>query len=287
MIAGDDYRFLADLLKRNSGLALGDGKEYLLESRLPSVAARMGFADLPSLVQGLRFRPTPDLIKAVCDAMTTGETFFFRDTVPFVALEQQLIPEMLPGARALGRPLRIWCAASSTGQEPYSIAMIVDRMRPTLAGVPVEIVATDYSSATLARARAGIYNQFEVQRGLPVQLLVKYFQQVPTGFQISAELRRMVEFRELNLLQPLTALGMFDIIFVRNVLIYFDTPTKRDVLERIARQLHPGGAVLLGGTENTLGITERLVRQEGSGVSVYRHAATLAPTVPPLGRAVA
>ncbi len=275
MISADDYRFLADLLHRRSGLALGDGKEYLLESRLPPVATRLGHADLPALVQALRRRPTPDVEKAVCDAMTTGETFFFRDTTPFTVLEQDIIPATVERLRTKGggRAMRIWCAACSTGQEPYSIAMILDKMRGALGNISVELVASDYSTPTLARAKEGIYNQFEVQRGLPVQHLVRYFQQVPSGFQVKDELRNRISFREQNLLQPFGTLGMFDIVFIRNVLIYFDTATKRDVLERIARQLHPGGAVLLGGTENTLGITTKLVRAHGATAPVYRHPA--------------
>lgn len=274
MIAVEDYRFLADLLHKASGLALGDGKEYLLESRLPPVATRLGYPDLRALVTALRLRSTPDLVKAVCDAMTTGETFFFRDTTPFTVFENELIPEQLAMLRAKGltRPIRIWCAACSTGQEPYSLAMILDKMRPTLAGTNVEIVASDYSTPTLARAKEGIYNQFEVQRGLPVQMLVRYFKQVPAGFQVNADLRDRISFREQNLLQPFTQLGMFDIVFIRNVLIYFDIATKRDVLERIARQLNPGGSVMLGGTENTLGVTTKLVRINGAS-SVYRHPA--------------
>ncbi|MFN8667010.1 MAG: protein-glutamate O-methyltransferase CheR [Gemmatimonadaceae bacterium] len=294
MIAPDDYRFLADLLKRGSGLALGDGKEYLLESRLPPVATRFGMADLPALVGALRTRSTPDLVKAVCDAMTTGETLFFRDNAPFQALEKQLIPEILPRARAQGRAIRIWCAACSTGQEPYSIAMIMDQMKGVLGTTRVEIVASDYAAPTLARAKEGIYNQFEVQRGLPVQLLVKHFKQVPAGFQVTDALRNSITFREQNLLQPFTALGTFDVVFVRNVLIYFDSNTKRDVLERIARQLTPGGTVLLGGTENTLGLTDALVRLPGATTSLYRRPGDIAAAAgaaaaagPAAGKAVA
>ena len=294
MIAPDDYRFLADLLKRGSGLALGDGKEYLLESRLPPVATRFGLADLPALVGALRTRSTPDLVKAVCDAMTTGETLFFRDNAPFQALEKQLIPEILPRARAQGRAIRIWCAACSTGQEPYSIAMIMDQMKGVLGTTRVEIVASDYAAPTLARAKEGIYNQFEVQRGLPVQLLVKHFKQVPAGFQVTDALRNSITFREQNLLQPFTALGTFDVVFVRNVLIYFDSNTKRDVLERIARQLTPGGTVLLGGTENTLGLTDALVRLPGATTSLYRRPGDIAAAAgaaaaagPAAGKAVA
>lgn len=287
MIAADDYKFLADLLKRGSGLALGEGKEYLLESRLPPVASRFNLADIPALILALRKGATTELVKAVCDAMTTGETLFFRDTAPFVALEKQLIPEILPRVRAQGRPMRIWCAACSTGQEPYSIAMIMDQMRATLGTTKVEIVATDYAAPTLARAKEGVYNQFEVQRGLPVTQLVKYFKQVPAGFQVVQALRDSITFREQNLLQPFTALGSFDVVFVRNVLIYFDTDTKRDVLDRISRQLHPGGTVLLGGTENTLGITDKLVRLPGATTSLYRRPGEAAAAVVTGGKAVA
>lgn len=288
MIAPDDYKFLADLLKRGSGLALGEGKEYLLESRLPPVAARFGFADLAGLIAALRTRGTADMVKAVCDAMTTGETLFFRDTAPFQALEKQLIPELLPRVRAQGRAIRIWCAACSTGQEPYSIAMIMDQMKASLGTTRVEIVASDYAAPTLARAKEGIYNQFEVQRGLPVQMLVKYFKQVPTGFQVTDALRNSITFREQNLLQPFTALGTFDVVFVRNVLIYFDAPTKKDVLDRIARQLSPGGTVLLGGTENTLGLTDSLARIPGATTSLYRRPGDLAAAgATAVGKAVA
>ncbi|MCC6929679.1 MAG: protein-glutamate O-methyltransferase CheR [Gemmatimonadaceae bacterium] len=288
MIAPDDYRFLAELLKRGSGLALGEGKEYLLESRLPPVATRFGLADLAALVGALRTRSTAEMVKAVCDAMTTGETLFFRDNAPFQALEKQLIPEIVPRARAQGRAIRIWCAACSTGQEPYSIAMIMDQMKATLGTTRVEIVATDYAAATLARAKEGIYNQFEVQRGLPVQLLMKYFKQVPAGFQVTDALRSTISFREQNLLQPFSGLGTFDVVFVRNVLIYFDADTKRDVLDRIARMLAPGGTVLLGGTENTLGLTESLARVPGATTSLYRRPSEIASAKAPVaGKAVA
>ncbi len=285
MISTDDYRFLAELLHRQSGLALGDGKEYLLESRLPPVATRLGFSDLAALVKSLRARPSADVEKAVCDAMTTGETFFYRDTTPFTVLERELLPEVAERVmtKGGGRPIRIWCAACSTGQEPYSIAMILEKMAGKLGGAKIEMVASDYSTPTLARAKEGIYNQFEVQRGLPVTDLVRFFQQVPAGFQVKDDLRNRISFREQNLLKPFGTLGMFDIVFIRNVLIYFDTVTKRDVLERIARQLHPGGAVLLGGTENTLGITTKLVRVQGASAPVYRHPADAAAA----GKAVA
>ena len=261
MIAPDDYAFLEVILKKHSGLSLGPGKEYLLESRLPPVAATYGHADVTALIAALRRgSPPPALIKHVCDAMTTNETLFFRDSKPFVALEQEILPAAAARARAENRPVRIWCAASSTGQEPYSIAMIVAQTEHLLGGVKVEISATDFSAAALERARAGVYNQFEVQRGLPVQLMMKYFTQVPEGFQVKPEIRQRVTYQEINLLDPFPAYWRFDIIFCRNVLIYFDVPTKKDVIDRMARVLAPGGSLFLGGTESTLGVTDSVAR---------------------------
>lgn len=260
MISADEYTFLADLLKKHSGLALGPGKEYLLESRLPPVAVTYGHADVNALIVALRRGATAALIKHVCDAMTTNETLFFRDGKPFVALEKEILPAAARRAREQNRPLRIWCAASSTGQEPYSIAMIVAQAEQQLGGVKVEILATDYSAAALARAKAGVYNQFEVQRGLPVTLLVKYFTQTPDGFELKPEIRNRVAYQEINLLDPYPSYWQFDIVFCRNVLIYFDVPTKKDVIDRMAQTLVRGGVLFLGGTESTLGITDSVVR---------------------------
>lgn len=268
MIAEQDYAFLSDLLKRRSGLTLGPGKEYLLESRLPSVAATYGHGDLQSLITALRGSASPALVKHVCDAMTTNETLFFRDSKPFVALENELLPAAAQRARDAGRPLRIWCAASSTGQEPYSIAMIVDKIEPKLLGTRVEILATDFSAAALGRAREAVYNQFEIQRGLPVQLMVKHFTQTPQGFALKAGIRERVAFQEINLLDPFPASWQFDIVFCRNVLIYFDVETKRSVLERMSRVMARGACLFLGGTESTLGITDALVRVPGHAAGV-------------------
>lgn len=260
MISEPDYTFVSELLRKRSGLTLGPGKEYLLESRLPPIAATYGYADLGALFTALRRTPSPELVKHVCDAMTTNETLFFRDSKPFIALENELLLAAAERARAAGRPVRIWCAASSTGQEPYSIAMIVDKVEPRLNGTRVEILATDFSAAALARAKAAVYNQFEIQRGLPVQLLVKHFTQTPQGFALNQNIRDRVKYQEINLLDPFPVSWQFDIIFCRNVLIYFDVETKRSVLDRMARILQPGGCLFLGGTESTLGVTEALVR---------------------------
>lgn len=283
MITAEEYAFLADLLKKHSGLALGPGKEYLLESRLPPVAVTYGHADVTALIAALRRGATAALIKHVCDAMTTNETLFFRDSKPFVALEKEILPAAAARAREQNRPVRIWCAASSTGQEPYSIAMIVAQTEHLLGGTKVEILATDYSAAALARAKAGVYNQFEVQRGLPVTLLVKHFKQTPDGFELKPEIRNRVTYQEINLLDAYPAYWQFDIIFCRNVLIYFDVPTKKDVIDRMAKTLVRGGALFLGGTESTLGITDSVVRvpNNASGVlakanEVHLHASASA-----------
>jgi chemotaxis protein methyltransferase CheR len=269
VIAPDDYEFLSALLKRRSGLTLGDGKAYLLESRLPAVAATFNLTDIPAVVRALRVGANEALAKAVCDAMTTAETMFFRDDAPFRELKDALLPAAATRCREAGRPLRIWSAACSTGQEPYSIAMTVHGLRAALGQLPVEIAASDYSSAQLARAREGVYNSFEVQRGLPVTLMIAHFQPAGDGYRVSEELRRMVSFHERNLLESFAALPKFDVIFCRNVLIYFDVQAKADVLGRMAQQLTPGGVVILGGSETTLGITDALERREGSTAGVY------------------
>jgi chemotaxis protein methyltransferase CheR len=269
MITPEDYGFVAALLKQHSGLSLGDGKAYLLESRLPPIAATYGHPDITGLFRALRLGAPPHVVKAVCDAMTTGETLFFRDTTPYTALKQQLLPSAVARASESGRPVRIWCAACSTGQEPYSVAMTIVEMQQELRGTTVEITATDYSAQALARAKEGIYNQFEIQRGLPIQNLVKYFRPVDHGFQINPELRQRIKFEEINLLKPFPVAWQFDIIFCRNVLIYFDTATKKDVLERMARTLNRHGTILLGGTESTLGVTESLAKLPGTAGGIY------------------
>ncbi|MHB1297454.1 MAG: CheR family methyltransferase [Gemmatimonadaceae bacterium] len=283
MIAPEDFRFLQEMLRAQSGLMLAAGKEYLVESRLPPVVAAHGLANLPALVRELRAGNVA-VAKAVCDAMTTGETLFFRDETPFAAFRETLLPEAVARACMERRPLRVWSAACSTGQEVYSLAIIAEEERRRLAGTSIEFLATDYSTATLARAARGQYSKFEAQRGLPIQLLLKYFTPEGDGFAVRAELRRGMRFREHNLLAPCAHLGQFDVIFLRNVLIYFDLVTKKAVLERLARQLVPGGALVLGGTENTLGITDALTRRADCGASVYTHPGTPgvgAPGTPP------
>jgi chemotaxis protein methyltransferase CheR len=249
-----DYEFLRKLLKERSGLDLSADKQYLLESRLIPLARKAGVPGLPELVQKLRGGAEP-MIADVVEAMTTNETFFFRDKVPFDHFKGTIMPAMLQ-ARAGRRSLRIWCAASSTGQEPYSIAMCLKELGAALTGWRVEIIATDLSQGVLEKSRAGLFSQFEVQRGLPIQLLVKHFTQTGELWQLNADIRAMVQFRQLNLLQDFSNLGVFDIIFCRNVLIYFDQNTKTNVFGRLAKVIEPDGFLMLGAAETVVGLTE-------------------------------
>ncbi|WP_291869058.1 protein-glutamate O-methyltransferase CheR [Bradyrhizobium sp.] len=248
-----DYEFLRRLLKERSGLDLSSDKHYLVESRLIPLARRVGLPGIGELVQQLRGGAEP-LTCEVVEAMTTNETFFFRDKIPFDHLKEAVLPA-LAQARAGSRALRIWCAASSTGQEPYSIAMCVKEFA-ALAGWRIEIVATDLSQDVLEKSKTGIYSQFEVQRGLPIQMLVKHFKQIGELWQLDADIRGMVQHRQLNLLQDFSHLGTFDVIFCRNVLIYFDQTTKIGVFERMSKMLESDGVLALGAAETVVGISD-------------------------------
>ena len=249
-----DYDYLRKLLKDRSGLVLSTEKQYLVESRLTPLARKAGIASLGDLVAKLRGN-NERLAADVVEAMTTNETFFYRDKIPFDHFRDTIMPGLL-AARARERRLRIWCSAASTGQEPYSLAMCLKEMKDKLAGWRVEILGTDLSADVLEKAKAGVYSQFEVQRGLPIQMLVKHFSQVGDTWQISPEIRAMVQYRQLNLLSDFLHLGSFDVVFCRNVLIYFDQETKISVLNRIARLLDPEGFLVLGAAETVVGLTE-------------------------------
>jgi chemotaxis protein methyltransferase CheR len=252
-VTPSDYEYLRKLLKERSGLDLSADKQYLVESRLVPLARKASLPGIPELVVKMK-SGAEALTAEVVEAMTTNETFFFRDKIPFDHLKEAVLPALVQ-ARAARRALRIWCAASSTGQEPYSIAMCLKEAGSMLAGWRTEIVATDLSLGVLEKSKAGIFSQFEVQRGLPIQMLVKYFTQNGELWQLNAEIRGMVQHRQLNLLQDFSHLGMFDVVFCRNVLIYFDQPTKANVFERIARMLEPDGVMALGAAESVVGIT--------------------------------
>jgi len=254
-VTPSDYEFLRKLLKERSGLDLSTDKQYLVESRLVPLARKVGLSGISELVQKMKSGSAEAVTADVVEAMTTNETFFFRDKTPFDHLKDTMMPALLQ-ARTARRSLRIWCAASSTGQEPYSIAMCLKELGPALAGWKLDILATDLSQGVLEKSRAGIFSQFEVQRGLPIQLLVKYFSQVGDMWQLNADIRAMVQHRQLNLLQDFAHLGTFDIIFCRNVLIYFDQDTKVTIFERLARVIEGDGFMVLGAAESVVGISD-------------------------------
>jgi chemotaxis protein methyltransferase CheR len=249
-----DYEFLRKLLKARSGLVLSADKHYLVESRLLPIARRNSLGNLSGLVAKLKLADAEPLTVEVVEAMTTNESLFFRDKTPFDQFRSTIVPALL-ASRSATRRVRIWCAAASTGQEPYTLAICLKEMGQELAGWRFDIVATDLSNGVLEKAKSGIYSQFEVQRGLPVTMLIKYFAQVGEMWQIAPEIRAMVKFLPLNLLHDFASLGRFDVVFCRNVLIYFDQETKIDVLNRIAKVIEPDGYLALGGAETVVGLT--------------------------------
>lgn len=251
-----DYDFLRQALKEYSGLALGADKHFFLESRLLPLARQAGLSSVGDLVLALKTGRDATLMAAVVEAMTTSESFFFRDKTPFDHFRRLIMPALL-AARRQSRSIRIWCAASASGQEPYSIAICLSEMASVIANWRIEILATDLSGAVLDRARQGLYSQFEVQRGLPIKLLVKYFTRVGELWQIAPELRAMVKYSRFNLLADFASLGTFDVILCRNVLIYFDQDTKSDVLRRLAETLSSDGYLVLGAAETAIGLCDR------------------------------
>ncbi len=258
----EDFDMFCSTLKQRSGLVLSKDKSYLLESRLTPIARKHGLKSLEELADRVRNWTDEALLSEITEAMTTNESSFFRDTRPFQLLRDYVLPNMQKN-RAKNKALRIWSAASSSGQEAYSIAMVLDEEASGFTGWRIETVGTDLSSEMVERSKIGIYTQFEVQRGLAIQLLVKYFTQRGDKWVISDKLRKNVDFKVWNLLEDLSPLGNFDIVFCRNVLIYFDQPTKSKVLDAIAKQMRPDGYLFLGGAETTLGLSTQFKPVEG------------------------
>ncbi len=250
----NDMEYVSKLVLDASGIVLTPDKQYLVESRLNPIARRNGFGGLNSLVEELRRERDLELRNQVVEAMTTNETFFFRDKTPFKLMEEVVYPHLVESRGANAR-VRIWAAACSTGQEPYSLAMQVREMSAKLKGMRVEILATDLSTAVLERARSGLFTQFEVQRGLPIQMLVKYFKKEEDSWRLSETIRDMVSFKEANLLKDFAHFGRFDVVFCRNVLIYFSPDRKKDILNRLAASSTKDGFLVLGAAETVLGLT--------------------------------
>lgn len=264
-----DFDYLSSFLLKSSGLALSAGKEYLLEARLVPLSQQLGLNGFDELVAELRRGRNPEIATAVTEAMTTNETSFFRDKTPFEDLKKTVLPKLI-SARSSQRSLRIWCAASSSGQEPYSLLMLIEDHFPELRTWNFNFVATDISAGMLARSTAGIYSQFEVQRGLPIQQLIKHFEQCPTGWRVKDSLRQRVKFQKLNLLDPFTSIGPCDLVMCRNVLIYFDTPAKAKILERIRGITRNDGYLMLGAAETLLGISQAFLRHKECASAVYQ-----------------
>lgn len=267
-IAAEAFGFVRDLVRRESAIVLDDGKEYLVESRLLPLAKAQGDPSIDAYVDRARRQPHGPVVREIVEALTTNETSWFRDSEPFVGLRSTVVPAVA-AARATTRRVRVWSAACSSGQEPYSIAMALAEA-PQLAGWTREVVGTDLSLEMVERCRDARYTQLEVNRGLPAAQLVRWFDRDGAAWRVNAELRAMTSFRELNLVRPLPPIGRFDVIFLRNVLIYFDLGTKREVLRRVRELLAPDGFLYLGASETTMGVDDAWERQPVGRSSVYR-----------------
>jgi chemotaxis protein methyltransferase CheR len=267
-----EFTYISDMVRTRSAIVLEPGKEYLVEARLAPLVRELGLGSIGALVAKLRQPAAGPLAERVTEAMTTNETSFFRDVAPFQALRSTVLPAVIK-ARAAQRRLRIWCCASSSGQEPYSIAMTIADAFPELRAWDVQILATDLSPAMVERGRSGLYKALEVNRGLPAPLLVKYFTKLGVDYQLQPEIRSMVEFSELNLIGAWPTFPTFDIVFLRNVLIYFDVDTKRAIIGRVKRLLAPDGFLFLGAAETTMNIDAGFERLPLERAGCYRRTA--------------
>ena len=253
-LSAENFRFIQEFARDSAAIVLEPGKEYLVETRLAPIARQAGFNTLNEFITQLRTNRQGTLFhEQVLDAMTTNETSFFRDFHPFEALRQHVLPRLIE-QRASTRRLSIWSAASSTGQELYTIAMVLREHFPQLKDWNVSILGTDLSTSALQHARQGVYSQLEVNRGLPAPLLLKYFTKVEAKWAINEELKQLIEFRQMNLIKPWPILPAFDLIFIRNVMIYFDVESKKTILKRIRQCLQPQGYLFLGTAETTLNL---------------------------------
>jgi chemotaxis protein methyltransferase CheR len=266
----DNLEFLFGLLKKESGLTLSDNKDYLLRTRLEPVVIAHGYHSLDQLIDGLRTAPNSALKKEIIESLATHESFFFRDKKPFDYLKATVIPALLEKNKGIQK-IRIWSAACSSGQEPYSLAMLIAEMGAKLQGWTIEIVATDMSEAILAKAAQGQYSQFEVQRGMPIQYLMKYFKQEGQNWLVTDKIKNMLQFKKHNILHSAQSLGRFDVVFCRNVLIYFENEVKKQALQHIAQVMNPGGTLVLGASEMLFQITDAFENiKEYSGIYILR-----------------
>ncbi len=260
MINPEQFRFFSTLVKESSGISLQKGKEYLLESRLNELARVLGLKDINELYKKAKFNMNPKLKEQIVEAMTTNETYFFRDQHPFDALKNHIIPELIE-ARKAKKQLRFWSAACSTGQEPYSIAMIINEHFPALKTWRCEIIASDISQQAVDKGKAGRFTQVEVNRGLPIQLLIKYFKQNGAFWMVDQSLKKLIRFKKLNLMGPFIGINGIDVVMCRYVLIYFDQQTKKEILNKIVKVINPGGYLFLGATETPIGLPPNMKRK--------------------------
>jgi len=263
------FNYVRQLVRERAAIVLEEGKQYLVANRLSVLARREGLGSAQEVIDRLRAAPSGPLQRKVIEAMTTTETLFFRDGKPYEALRNTILPELLR-MRAADRKLQIWSCACSSGQEPYSLAMLLREHFPALTSWNLQLIATDISTEMLARSRAGRYSQLEVNRGLPVAYLMKYFEKAGLEWQVRGELRRMIEFRELNLAAPWSAMPPVDLMLLRNVLIYFDVDMKRQILAKIRKVLRPNGFLLLGTAETTMNLDDGFELIRSDGTSYYR-----------------
>ncbi len=270
-VATPSFDFIRGLVMSDAGIVLEPGKEYLVDSRLGPLARREGIESIDVMVSTVRSGRNPDLRRKLVEAMTTNETTFFRDTDPFEYLATTILPKLIESRRAI-RQLRIWYAAASTGQEPYSVSMLIREKFPELIAWTLTQIGTDFCRPALERAKAGRYSQVEVNRGLPAPLLVKYFDKRGMEWEIKDDIRRMVSYSELNLNAAWPSLGQFDIVFIRNVMIYFDPDAKKRILGNIFNLLPPDGHMFLGAAETTFNLDERFVRADNGRAGCYKKA---------------
>ena len=268
-LSATDFDYVRNLVKERSAIVLEPSKTYLVDSRLTPLVRKQNLASLGELVARLRSERFGELHRSVIEAMTTNETSFFRDVHPFEAFKKKILPELI-AKRSAERALTIWCGACSSGQEPYSIAMLLRDSFPELAAWRVQIVATDLSTEILDRAKRGAFTQLEVNRGLPAPMLVRYFTRNGLEWQVSDQVRNMITFRELNLIEAWPSMPRADVVFLRNVLIYFDIPTKKTILAKIRQVMRPDGYLFLGGAETTMNRDEAFERDQLDKPGAYR-----------------
>ncbi len=264
-----DLDYVRDLVRTRSAIVLESDKAYLVQSRLDPVAKKEGVGSLTELVQKLRLAPYGALHETVVEAMTTNETSFFRDLSPFEALRDVLLPEII-ARKGLSRHLNVWCGASSSGQEPYSMMFTILEHFPELQDWVIQFIATDLSEEMLEKCRQGKYTQLEINRGLPITLLTKFFSKRGMSWQVQEDVRQRIQFKQMNLIGPWLPFSTIDIVFLRNVMIYFDTDTKKQILGNIRKIIDPNGYLILGGSETTINLDDEYERVVVSGISCYR-----------------